>query len=379
MGLPAFGDLGGSQPAFIAPAAGVIRALDVALNEYQTGGQDFVAAWDTANGQLMPGYPRPVNDLQFLTGPAVGDVGGSAGEEVVAGTASMDLVALSRTGVPTSGRWPKLTTDWTIATPLLGSLGTVDTAPGAPRVVVNLTRSGYINAYGTGAGACAPASSPRFHHDNANSGDFRRDATLPGRPYDRTVSDGEIVFRAPGDDLLCRAADAYEVVTSTGPITAANFGDAGPLGGAPDPGAPGSAQTYAPPAGAERYVAIRAVDEQGNVGRPLTVDLGGGEPPPGGECETTLKGTGGPDRLIGTGGSELIRGRGGNDRIRARGGDDCVRAGRGRDRVKGGAGDDLIRALGRGLDRVNCGPGEDTVVAGRRDRVRKNCETVTRP
>ena len=64
VGLPAFGDLGGSQPTFVAPAAGIIRALDLALNEYQTGGQDFYAAWDPATGQMRDGLPvageRPV-------------------------------------------------------------------------------------------------------------------------------------------------------------------------------------------------------------------------------------------------------------------------------------------------------------------------------
>jgi hypothetical protein len=374
VGLPAFGDLGGSQPAFVAPAAGVIRALDLALNEYQAGGQDFVAAWDTSSGSLMPGYPSPVNDLQFLTGPAVGDVGGAPGEEVVAGTSSMDLAAITSAGTPTSTSWPKLTTDWTVATPLLGSLGTLDTAPGAPRVVINLTRSGYINAYGTDAGACAPASSPRFHHDNANSGDFRRDAALPGKPYDPGTADGGISFRAPGDDLLCGAADHYEAVTSDSPITAANFGQADPLAGAPDPAEPGTAQAYTPPAGAKRYLAIRAVDEQGNVGRPAIFDLGAPPPPPGG-CLNLIPGTPGPDLLVGTPAADMIRGKAGHDRIRARGGDDCVRAGRGRDRVRGGDGDDLIRARGRGLDRVDCGPGDDAVSAGRHDRVR-NCETV---
>ncbi len=45
-----------------------------------------------------------------------------------------------------------------------------------------MTRSGYLNGYSTGAPACSPASWPRFHHDNANSGDYSRDATLPGKP-----------------------------------------------------------------------------------------------------------------------------------------------------------------------------------------------------
>jgi hypothetical protein len=46
------------------------------------------------------------------------------------------------------------------------------------------------------------------------------------------------------------------------------------LPGAPVPKAAGSSQSYTIPPGARRYVTIRALDDQGNVGRPLTIDLG---------------------------------------------------------------------------------------------------------
>jgi hypothetical protein len=36
----------------------------------------------------------------------------------------------------------------------------------------------------------------------------------------------------------------------------------------------GATRTYTVPAAARRYVAIRAVDDQGNLGRPAVVDLG---------------------------------------------------------------------------------------------------------
>jgi len=395
VGLPAFGDLGGSQPSFIAPAAGIVRALDLALNDYQTGGQDFYAAWNPATGLMEPGYPAAVNDLSFLTGPAIGDVGGSAGEEIVAGTASMDLVALTGSGQPTSDAWPKLTTDWTIATPLLGSFGTLDTQPDARRIVVNLTRSGYVNAYETEASPCAPASSPRFHHDNANSGDSRRDAVLPGKPTkpDLAASGNAITFTAPGDDLLCAAADSYQIRTSNSSIDEESFGRATALGDAPEPAAPGNEQTYELPSEAKRYVAIRAVDEQGNVGRLAVVDRGGEEPP--GPCELSILGDRAANVLIGTPASERLAGRGGNDKLRGKGGDDCVeagagkdragggagddkvRGGSGRDRLSGGAGDDTIRASDKARDKIRCGSGEDTAIVNRRDRVR-GCETVTR-
>ena len=44
--------------SFLAPTAGLLRSLDVALPEYQ-GGQDFLAAWDVSDGQFRPGFPAP--------------------------------------------------------------------------------------------------------------------------------------------------------------------------------------------------------------------------------------------------------------------------------------------------------------------------------
>jgi hypothetical protein len=138
--------------------------------------------------------------------------------------------------------------------------------------VISETRSGYIHAYSTTAPSCSPSTWPRFHHDNANSGDYERDAILPGKPFDLHETASGFTFKAPGDDLLCSGAEHYQVATANQPIDQTNFEAADPLGGAPAPGAPGATQSYTVPAAAKRYVAIRAVDDQGNLGRPALVD-----------------------------------------------------------------------------------------------------------
>ena len=387
VGLPAFGDLGEGSPSFLLPAAGLMRALDLALPEYQRS-QDYIGAWSVqGGGQFRPNYPATMNDLQFLTGPAVADIDGLPGEEVIEGSASKDFAAYNAAGVPVDDDWPKLTTDWTVATPLIGSFGTLDTDGDARKVVVNMTRSGYINVYETEAEACSPSSSPRFHHDNANSGDYSRDAVLPGKPTGAAVAAGEVSFEAPGDDLLCGTADSYELVTSDQPIDESSFGDADPLALTLAPDEAGTAQSFEVPAGAERYLALRAVDEQGNVGRVASVDLGpgggpgptdptdpdapadpadpadpgAGDSPPGelpsaGPCSNRVEGSSRADRLTGTEGADRLRGFRGNDLIKALGGDDCVVGGLGRDRIK-------------------CGPGEDEAIVDRRDTV-KGCERV---
>ena len=176
--------------------------------------------------------------------------------------------------------WPKLTGDWTVAIPTIGSFGTVDTDAGVHKRVIGLTRSGYVLAYDTAAGPCTDSSWPRFHHDNANSGDFSRDAISPGKPTDESVTSSGprvITLDPPGDDLLCGTAAKYEVVTSDNPITdASDFAGATSLSGATAPTAPGAPQTFQVPAGAHRYVALRGEDEQGNVGRFVSFDLGSG-------------------------------------------------------------------------------------------------------
>jgi hypothetical protein len=279
VGHPTFGNFGGGT-SLIVPAAGVLRALDLAVNEYQAG-QDFIASYDPLTGQFRSGFPSPVNDLSFITGPSVADLDGLPGEEIVGGTASLDLYGMNASGAsfdPTA--WPKLTADWTVANPVVGSLGTLDTDSSARKVVVALTRTGAVFAYGTDAPACSASSWPRFHHDNASSGDFGRDAVSPGKPTNLTFGSGNLSLVAPGDDLLCGTADHYQLVTSDDPIDESNFDSATPLAGAPAPQAAGSTQTFPLPAGARRFVAIRAVDEQGNVGRPASVQVKPGYPRP---------------------------------------------------------------------------------------------------
>jgi hypothetical protein len=276
VGNPAFGRFAGGV-SFLAPAAGVIRALDLAVNEYQ-GGQDYVAVWDPATGQFRPNFPQQVNDLQFLTGPSVADVDGRPGEELLAGTASMDLHAFSGDGREASAAWPKLTSDWVVASPLVGVFGERATAGGTRKVVIAATRDGRLFAYGTDAPACSPGSWPRYHHDNANSGDFARDAVPPGTPERVRLEGGELSFDAPGDDGLCGAAASYEVVAATSRARLARRLRRRGAARALEPldgGAGAGRRTrldLAAPRGA-RWVAVRALDDAGNPGRAAVVGL----------------------------------------------------------------------------------------------------------
>jgi hypothetical protein len=87
-----------------------------------------------------------------------------------------------------------------------------------------------------------------------------------------------LAFQAPGDDGLCGKATGYQVATSASPITPGNFARARKVtpAAAVAVAEPGGRQEIALPAtGVGRFVAVRAVDDQGNVGRPEVVGTRG--------------------------------------------------------------------------------------------------------
>src|SRR5207248_4635851 len=79
-----------------------------------------------------------------------------------------------------------------------------------------------------------------------------------------------------GGDGMCGTASSYQVVTSATPITPENFAAATPIPGAPAPAAAGTAQSFKLPSNTRAYVAIRAIDEQGNVGLPAVAEFNTG-------------------------------------------------------------------------------------------------------
>ena len=144
VGYPAFGTLDGSTVSMFDQGAGVIRALDVAVNGEQKGGQDFILGWNAASGQFSTGYPAPVNDLGFLTGETVGDITGQAPpRRWWAAPPRWTSRHSTPPGQPASSAWPKLSGDWVVATRTLGAFGTLDSDAGAHKDVVTITRSGH--------------------------------------------------------------------------------------------------------------------------------------------------------------------------------------------------------------------------------------------
>jgi len=188
---------------------------------------------------------------------------------------------------------------------VIGSFGTLETDADAHNSVLAMTRRGTLFAYTTAGAACPLGSWPRFHHDNANSGTLGRDAVSPGAPTDAKVLGSALTFKAPGDDLLCDDVDHYEVVTSDVPVRGSDFDGAASLKPA-TVAAPGKSQTLQLDFALDRYVAVRAVDDQGNVGRLALVDRA----PTGGSAGSGGPGNGGNNGGGPVGGGGLSGGGG---------------------------------------------------------------------
>ncbi|HCH66278.1 MAG TPA: alkaline serine protease, partial [Deltaproteobacteria bacterium] len=117
-------------------------------------------------GGFLPGFPRQVEDLQFLMAPAVADLNGDGSNEVVYGSAGGLLHAWNALGISPGG-WPKNTGQWILGSPAIGDVdgdGYLD--------VVASTREGWVFAWSTRGPADRPVEWASQFHDAANTGNY---------------------------------------------------------------------------------------------------------------------------------------------------------------------------------------------------------------
>jgi hypothetical protein len=182
LGEGAFGDLtGGGQLSFAAPAAGLGRLLAIVLPDQQLNADDHTSAWIAATGTFQPTFPRHNEELQFLTGPSIADVGGLPTPEIVAGSAGYFLHAYDASGTEPAG-WPKFTGGWHVANAAIG-----DVDGDGLNEVAALTREGHLYVWDTTAPAGAEEW-PKKRHDLRNTGNYEEPAGQTGNPTTTTTS-----------------------------------------------------------------------------------------------------------------------------------------------------------------------------------------------
>ena len=143
------------------------------------------------------------------------------------------------------------------------------------------TREGYLFVWSVGG---APARNDQwwhYHHDERNTGlyglDTRRPAAVAGLRA-RRGADGRITltWRAPGDDAMVGRAARYAAVTLRRPATARRIARARPVTGLPAPApARSREQVVLTLPRRARFLALRAVDDAGNLGAARVIPLPG--------------------------------------------------------------------------------------------------------
>ncbi|HXC51235.1 MAG TPA: FG-GAP-like repeat-containing protein [Candidatus Limnocylindrales bacterium] len=166
LGEGAFGDLAGlGELSFAAPSGGLMRLLAIVIPEQQITAEDHVGAWNARTGEWEPAFPRHNDDLSFLMGPSIADVGGTPLPEVVLGSAGYFVNAYDASGVQPPG-WPKFTGGWHIANAAVGDVDGDGLAE-----VVSSVREGSLFVWDTTAPAAA-GQWPKKRHDLRNTGNY---------------------------------------------------------------------------------------------------------------------------------------------------------------------------------------------------------------
>ncbi len=159
---------------FVKATAGFDYALAFAGGGERGEFDHQVTAWDLKTGNILPAWPRIIDDWQFFSNPAIVDLDSDKLNEVVATSAGYLVHAWNHKGEEPAG-FPKYTNGWVLASVGVGDLdgdGTHDVAVG--------TRDGWMFAWKTkGKVACATPEWASYGHDLHNTNNYHS----PVDPY----------------------------------------------------------------------------------------------------------------------------------------------------------------------------------------------------
>jgi hypothetical protein len=278
LGAVAMAEFAGRGNGFhlIAPTAGLGKFIDEQIPARQFPADNHLTAWKIADaagtpadGSLLPAFPRIVNDLQILAGPALADLDGDGLPEAIEPSGLYDLHAVDIDGKEAPG-WPKFTNGWMVQS---AAVGDVD-GDGKLEVVAS-TREGRLFVWKTTGDECGAIPWRRWHHDEWGSGNYGTDARPPaslqsGDAYVTPTGPSSLridLTRIPGNDLYCGNA-TFDVRIASAPITdESTFATAHPLTVTPVGGRRGPGTIVASsdqPLTYPLYLALIAKDASGN-------------------------------------------------------------------------------------------------------------------
>ncbi|MFT4975691.1 MAG: hypothetical protein ACI8S6_001578 [Myxococcota bacterium] len=177
----AFGDMDGDGTPDVVMGGVSSTYLASLASRTQIDYQQAVLAWSGATGEVFEGWPRQIEDVQFLSSPAIADITGDGRPEALMGSGGYLLHAWDVTGEEAAG-WPKFTGHWMLASPAVGDLD----GDGYLEVVIT-TREGWLFAWTTDGPADQDVQWQGIHHDARNTGNHS--TALPAQAGPPLVED----------------------------------------------------------------------------------------------------------------------------------------------------------------------------------------------
>ena len=182
---PAVGDVDmDGVPDVFTGGAGTYALIGLALTT-AIDFQHVLGGWSGASGEALVGWPKQVEDFQFLVAPAIADVDGDGDNDVIYGSAGYVVHAWDADGESAEG-FPKFTGQWILGSPAVGDID----GDGYLDLLVS-TREGFLFAWTTRGHADQVVQWASIHHDAANTGNYETE--LPrqiGPDLDVCASEG---------------------------------------------------------------------------------------------------------------------------------------------------------------------------------------------
>lgn len=182
---PAFGDMDGDGvPDYLIGGDGALYFIALA-GRTKADYQHVLAAYSGATGEMLPGFPRQIEDVQFLSAPAVADTSGDGSPEAIFGSGGYLLHAWDKDGVEPEG-WPKYTGHWILGSPAVGDID----GDGYVEVVVP-SREGYLYAWHTDGRADQKLEWGSLRHDPRNTGNYATPTDTQVGPPDTGIDEDD--------------------------------------------------------------------------------------------------------------------------------------------------------------------------------------------